>query len=125
MAQQMSVLGIDIAKLVFHVVGMDDTGAVVLRKRLPRSELLAFIANVPPLRIGMEACGSAHDWARCVREHGHDVRLIAPQFIKAYVEGFNQVVTSMSYTLLYSSLRTDRSMSEREDSDACMSPMPE
>jgi transposase len=83
---QLSVLGIDIAKLVFHVVGMDDTGAVVLRKRLARSELLAFIANVPPLRIGMEACGSAHYWARCFREHGHDVRLIAPQFIKAYVK---------------------------------------
>jgi transposase len=86
MAQQMSVLGIDIAKLVFHLVGMDDTGAVVLRKRIARSELLAFIANLPPLRIGMEACGSAHYWARCFREHGHDVRLIAPQFIKAYVK---------------------------------------
>jgi transposase len=61
MAQQMSVLGIDLAKLVFHVVGMDDTGAVVLRKRIARSELLAFIANVPPRRIGMEACGSVHD----------------------------------------------------------------
>jgi transposase len=83
---QLSVLGIDIAKLVFHVVGMDNTGAVVLRKRLARSELLAFIANLPPLRIGMEACGSAHYWARCFREHGHDVRLIAPQFIKAYVK---------------------------------------
>jgi transposase len=86
MAQQMSVLGIDIAKLVFHVVGMDDTGAVVLRKRIARSELLAFIANLPPLRIGMEACGSAHYWARCFREHGHDVRLIAPPFVKAYVK---------------------------------------
>jgi hypothetical protein len=60
MAQQMSVLGIDMAKLVFHVVGMDDTGAVVLRKRIARSELLAFMANVPLLRMGMEACGSAH-----------------------------------------------------------------
>ena len=69
-----------------HVVGMDDTGAVVLRKRIARSELLAFMASVPPLRIGMEACGSAHYWARCVREHGHDVRLIAPQFIKADVK---------------------------------------
>jgi len=86
MTQQMSVLGIDIAKLVFHVVGMDDTGHVVLRKRLARSELLPFIAKLPPLRIGMEACGSAHYWARCFREHGHDVRLIAPQFIKAYVK---------------------------------------
>jgi transposase len=86
MAQTISVLGIDIAKLVFHVVGMDDSGHVVLRKRIARSELLIFIANLPPLRIGMEACGSAHYWARCFREHGHDVRLIAPQFVKAYVK---------------------------------------
>jgi transposase len=86
MAQHMSVLGIDIAKQVFHVVGMDDSGHVVLRKRLARSTLLTFMANVPPLRIGMEACGSAHDWARRFREHGHDVRLIAPQFVKAYVK---------------------------------------
>ena len=56
MAQQMSVLGIDIAKQVFHVVGMDDRGHVVLRKRLARSALLTFIVNVPPLLIEMEAC---------------------------------------------------------------------
>jgi transposase len=86
MAQTISVLRIDIAKLVFHVVGMDDAGHVVLRKRLARSELPRFIATLPPLRIGMEACGSAHYWARRFREHGHDVRLIAPQFIKAYVK---------------------------------------
>src|SRR5918997_813682 len=86
MAQKMSVLGIDIAKLVCHVVGMDDTGHVVLRKRLARSKLPHFMATLPPLRIGMEACGSAHYWARCFREHGHDVRLIAPQFIKASVK---------------------------------------
>jgi transposase len=82
----MSVLGIDIAKLVFHVVGRDDTGAVVLRKRIARSDLRHCIATRPPLRIGMEACGSAPDWARRVREHGHDVRLIAPQFVKASVK---------------------------------------
>jgi transposase len=86
MARTIHLLGIDIAKLVFHVVGMDDSGHVVLRKRIARSELLTFIANVPPLRIGMEACGSAHYWARCFREYGHDVRLIAPQFVKAYVK---------------------------------------
>src|SRR5262245_61264528 len=86
MAQTISALGIDIAKLVFHIVGMDDSGHVVLRKRMARSELLHFIATLPPALIGMEACGSAHYWARCVREHGHDVRLIAPQFIKAYVK---------------------------------------
>jgi transposase len=82
----MSVLGIDIAKQVFHVVGMDDSGHVVLRKRLARSTWLTFMANVPPLRIGMEACGSAHDWARRFREHGHDVRLIAPPCVKASVK---------------------------------------
>ena len=86
MAQTISVIGIDIAKLVFHVVGMDDAGHVVPRKRLARSELRRFIATLPPLRIGMKACGSAHYWARCLREHGHDVRLIAPQLIKAYVK---------------------------------------
>ena len=86
MAQKISVLGMDIATRVLHVVGMADTGHVVLRKRLARGELLPFIAQLPPLRIGMEACGSAHYWARRFREHGHDVRLIAPQFIKAYVK---------------------------------------
>jgi transposase len=86
MVQQMSVLGIDIATLVFHMVGMDDPGAVVLRKRIARSELRRFIATLPPLRIGMEACGSAHYWARCCRKHGHDVRLIAPHVVKAYVQ---------------------------------------
>jgi transposase len=86
MAQNMSVVGSDIAKLVLHVVGMDDTGHVVLRKRLARSELLHLIAQLPPLRMGMEACGSAPYWARRFRAHGHDVRLIAPQFVKAYVK---------------------------------------
>ena len=86
MARKMSVLGIDIAKLVFHVVGMDDTGTVVLRKRIARSEVLHFIVTLPPLLIGMVACGSAHYWARCFQAHGHDVRLIAPQFVKAYVK---------------------------------------
>jgi transposase len=78
MAQTISVLGLDLATRVCHVVGMDDSGPVVLRKRLARSELLTFIANVPPLRMGMEAWGSAHDWARCVREYGPEVRVIAP-----------------------------------------------
>jgi transposase len=86
MVQIMSVLGIGIAKLVCHVVGMDDTGHVVLRKRLVPGELLAFIAQLSPLRIGMEACESAHYRARHFREHGHEVRLIVPQFVKAYVK---------------------------------------
>ena len=60
MAHTIRVLGIDIAKLVFHIVGMDDSGHVVLRKRIARSELLHFITMLPPALIGMEACASAH-----------------------------------------------------------------
>ena len=86
MAQHMSLLGLDIAKQVFHVVGMDDAGHVVRRKRLARGELPRFIATLPPRRLGMEACGSAPYWARCFREHGYAVRLIAPQFLKVSVK---------------------------------------
>jgi transposase len=58
---QVSVLGIDMAKQIFHVLGMDYTVKVVLRKRLPRGALIPFIAQMPPVVIGMEACGGAHD----------------------------------------------------------------
>lgn len=78
-------VSIVIAKQVLHVVGIEDSGHVVLQKRIIRSALLAFMANVPPLHIGMEACGSTDNWARWFREHGHDVRLIAPPRVKAYV----------------------------------------
>ena len=83
---QLSILGIDLAKQVFHVVGMDDTGAIVWRKRLTRSALMPFIARISPLVIGMEACGGAHSWARRVRAHGHLVKLMAPQCVKPYLK---------------------------------------
>jgi transposase len=83
---QVRVLGIDIAKQIFHVVGLDDAGNVVLRKRCPRGALMSFIAQMPPVVIGMEACGGAHYWARRFREHGHTVKLMAPQFVKPYVK---------------------------------------
>ena len=85
MAQKISGLGIDSATLVFHLVGMDDRGHVVLRKRMARREVLHCIALLPPALMGMEACGSAHYWARRLAEHGHEVWLIAPQFVKASV----------------------------------------
>jgi transposase len=84
--QEMNVLGIDIAKRVFHAVGMDDRGNVVYRKRLSRHDLRPFIAKLPPIRIGMEACGGAHYWARRFRDHAHEVKLMAPQFVKPYVK---------------------------------------
>src|SRR5256886_2600183 len=86
MKQEMSVLGIDIAKRLFHAVGMDERGKIVWRKRLSRHDLIPFIAKLPPVLIGMEACGGAHYWARRFREHGHKVKLMAPQFVKPYVK---------------------------------------
>jgi transposase len=86
MKQEMTVLGIDMAKRVFHAAGMDDTGKIVFRKRLSRHDLMPFLAKLPPVRIGIEACGGAHYWARRFREHGHEVKLMAPQFVKPYVK---------------------------------------
>ena len=86
MKQDMSVLGLDIAKRVFHAVGLDAMGKIVLRKPLSRHALMSFIAQLPPVLIGMEACGGAHDWARRFREHGHEVKRMAPQFVKPYVK---------------------------------------
>src|SRR5947209_7130834 len=84
MEQKLSVRGIDLAKQVFHLVGMDAHGTMLVRKRLYRAQMMAFIAQLPPTLIGMEACGGAHDWARRFREHGHEVRLMAPQFVTPY-----------------------------------------
>ncbi len=86
MKQKATVLGIDLAKRVFHLVGMNETGHVVLKKRLTREALLPFIAQLSPVIIGMEACGGAHYWARRFRGYGHTVKLIAPQFVKPYVK---------------------------------------
>jgi len=86
MKPAMSVRGIDIAKRVFHAVGMDNTGKIVLRKRLARNALMPFIATLPPVLIGMEACGGAHYGARRFRAHHHDVKLMAPQFVKPSVK---------------------------------------
>src|SRR5262245_13188091 len=86
MKHEMHVLGIDSAKHVFHAVGMDDRGNVVYRKRLSRHDLRPFIAQLPPVRIGIEACGGAHYWARRFRAYGHEVQLMASQFVKPYVK---------------------------------------
>ena len=79
-------LGIDLAKTVFAIHGVDERGKVVLKKQLRREQMAAFFANLPHCLIGMEACGSAHYWARKLQEYGHTVRLIAPQFVKPYVK---------------------------------------
>jgi transposase len=77
-------IGIDLAKQVFQVHGVDARGHTVLRRRLARSQVRAVLAQLPPCVVGLEACGSAHYWARELRALGHDVRLMAPQFVRPY-----------------------------------------
>src|SRR6188508_505077 len=77
---KITTVGIDLAKNVFQVHAVDERGTVVLRKQLRRDQMTAFFANLPPSVIGMEACGSAHHWARTLKSLGHDARLMSPQF---------------------------------------------
>jgi transposase len=86
MKQNVCTVGIDLAKKIFHLVGTDPTGKIVWRKRLTRHALISFMAQLPPVTIGMEACGGAHYWARQLRHQGHHVNLMAPQFVKPYVK---------------------------------------
>jgi transposase len=83
---KITIIGIDLAKTVFQVHGVDERGKVLLRKQLKRKDVAGFFANLEPCLIGMEACGSAHYWGRTLSGLGHTVRLIAPQFVKPYVK---------------------------------------
>lgn len=82
----LTTVGIDLAKNVFQVHGVDARGKAVLRKQLKRGQVLEFFVNLPACLIGMEACASAHFWARKLMELGHTVKLMAPQFVKPYVK---------------------------------------
>lgn len=82
-----SRVGVDLAKSVFQVHGVDRQEKVVCRRQLKRSQVLAFFGKLPPCLVGMEACASAHYWARELSKFGHTVKLIAPQFVKPYVKG--------------------------------------
>jgi transposase len=82
-----TTLGIDLAKTVFQLHGVDEHGKVVLKKRLSRKQLLPFLVNVPPCVVGLEACGGSHYWAREIQKLGHEVRMMAPHFVKPYVQG--------------------------------------
>jgi len=81
-----STLGIDLAKNVFQLHGVNAKGKPIIRKRLSRNKLLPFLANLPPCLIGMEACSSSNYWARKLSAFGHEVRQISPQYVKPYVK---------------------------------------
>ena len=83
---QVSTIGLDIAKNVFQIHGVDASGRIVLRKRLRRGQMTDFFANLPACLIGIEATGGAHFWSRILNTFGHTVRLMAPQFVKPYLK---------------------------------------
>jgi transposase len=81
-----TTIGLDLAKHVFQIHGVDQQHKVVLKKQLKRAQMVPFFANLPPCLVGMEACGGAHSWARKLEQLGHTVKLMAPQFVKPYVK---------------------------------------
>lgn len=84
---KVTTIGLDLAKSVFHVIGLDEGDHEVMKKMLKRHQVYAFFANLPPCLIAMEACAGAHEWGRRFKAMGHDVRLIPPQYVKAFVRG--------------------------------------
>src|SRR5512143_2315332 len=83
---KITTIGLDLAKNVFQVHGVNERGQAVLKKRLTRAQVLPFFANLPPCVIGVEAGGGAHYWARQREALGHTVKLMAPPFVKPYVK---------------------------------------
>ena len=83
---EVSTIGLDIAKSVFQVHGVDVAGAVVIRKRVSRAKVLEYFGELPPCLVGIEACPSAHHWGRELRTLGHTVRLLPPSYVKAYLK---------------------------------------
>ncbi|GFE77154.1 hypothetical protein NTCA1_48030 [Novosphingobium sp. TCA1] len=83
---QVTTIGLDIAKNVFHAHGADERGAMVFSRRLTRGKLLEFFAGQPACVVALEACGGAHHWARQLQTMGHDVRLIPPSYVKPFVK---------------------------------------
>jgi transposase len=83
---EIHTIGIDLGKTVFHLVGLNSHGEVVVRKKCSRNQILRFTANLHVSLIGMEACGGAHFLGRALREQGHDVRLMPAQYVKPYVK---------------------------------------
>ena len=83
---EVTTIGLDLAKHIFQAHGADASGAVVFRKKLRREQVLAFFAGQPRCRVAMEACASAHHWAREIGALGHETRLIAPAYVKPFVK---------------------------------------
>src|ERR1700742_3470749 len=91
-----STIGLDIAKSVFQVHGVDVADAVVIRKRISRAKVLEYFGGLPRCLVGIEACPSAHHWGRELQALGHEVRLIPPSYVKAYLKRSNRTMRQLS-----------------------------
>src|SRR5258705_25618 len=85
---EVRTLGIDLAKNLFHVHGVDGQGRTVVQRQLRRRQLLPFVAQLQPCLLAMEACGGADYWAREIAKRGHEVRLMSPRFVRPYVKSY-------------------------------------
>lgn len=85
MNKELKTLGVDLAKNIFQLHGTNSTGKQVLSKRLSREQFVEFMSNCTSCLVGIEACSGAHYWARTLQSLGHEVKIIAPQFVKPYV----------------------------------------
>lgn len=92
---QITTVGLDIAKSVFHFVGVNQAGKLVRKKMLRRKDLLQFLARLEPCLVVMEACGGANYWAREFQKLGHEVKLIAPQYVVPYRQGNKTTITML------------------------------
>jgi transposase len=91
--QSITTIGLDIAKSIFQVHGIDAAGQVVMRRQLKRRYVLKFFEKLPPCLVGIEACASSHHWSRELQALGHTVRLMPPAYVKPYVKGHKNDVT--------------------------------
>ena len=81
-----NAIGIDLAKSIFHIYGADKAGKCLFKQKVKRNKLLSSLAAHKPCRVFMESCGSSYYWARKIQSLGHDVKLIAPQFVKPFLK---------------------------------------
>jgi transposase len=114
---EITTIGLDLAKSVFHVIGLNTHGKIALKRSLRRAQLLGFFARQPNCLVAMEACSGAHDWARKLQHQGHQVKLIPAQRVKAFVQGnktdFNDAL-GIAEAALRPEIRTVRVKTEAE-----------
>ena len=114
---EITTIGLDLAKHVFQVHGIDAQGTTVLRKRLRRGQVLAFFSRIPRCVVGLEACATAHYWARKLDALGHEVRLMPAQYVKAYVKrNKNDAPMRKRFARPLGARRCDLSRSRRQSS---------